>query len=85
MIPTLCHATPEYGALMIMQTFKRGKPQSTGHMGIVESWGTSILTLDGNTNDTGGREGYIVARKSRPLSLKLKPDGLSIIGFIHPL
>ncbi len=36
------------------------------HIGIVESNnGTSITTIEGNTNDAGSREGTVVARKQR--------------------
>ena len=39
-----------------------------GHTGIVESTTAShINTIEGNASDAnGGREGYIVTRKSRP-------------------
>lgn len=40
------------------------------HIGIVESNnGTSITTIEGNTNDAGSREGTIVARKQRRSSI----------------
>lgn len=40
------------------------------HIGIVESNnGTSITTIEGNTNDAGSREGTIVARKQRSRSI----------------
>lgn len=41
----------------------------------------SIKTIEGNTNDIGGREGYIVARKTRnPLS-PFNPKGLNLVGY----
>jgi hypothetical protein len=35
------------------------------HVGIVEQWGESVLTIEGNTNDAGSREGDGVYRKRR--------------------
>ncbi|EBQ8762752.1 CHAP domain-containing protein [Salmonella enterica] len=47
-----------------------------GHAGIVESVnGQTINTIEGNTNDEGSREGYEVARRTRPVS--------SIKGFLR--
>ncbi|WP_018274665.1 CHAP domain-containing protein [Teredinibacter turnerae] len=40
------------------------------HIGIVESVnGSTLQTIEGNTNDSGSREGNIVARKNRAKSL----------------
>lgn len=49
-----------------------------GHTGIVESFtpGGMLNTIEGNTNDTGSREGYEVVRKIR------KPAG-PIIGYLR--
>jgi len=48
----------------------------TGHTGFVELVkGGLIQTIEGNTNEDGSREGYEVARRSRPIS--------SIFGFIQ--
>ena len=48
----------------------------TGHTGFVEKVeGGLVHTIEGNTNDDGSREGYEVARRTRPLS--------SIKGFIQ--
>ena len=40
------------------------------HIGIVESVKDSqnVITIEGNTNDDGSREGYRVCRRTRPLS-----------------
>lgn len=47
-----------------------------GHTGIVEKVDTSVVhTIDGNTNDTGSREGYEVCRKIRYRS--------KIIGYLR--
>jgi hypothetical protein len=42
---------------------------------------SSCKSIEGNTNDAGGREGYIVAEKQRT-TLK-KEDGLNVLGFIN--
>ena len=53
--------TPQAGDIFIMD-FGKG----LGHTGIVEKVvGTTIYTIEGNTNDTGSREGIMVCRKSR--------------------
>lgn len=51
-------------------------PHGTGHTGFVESIDNGMIhTIEGNTNEDGSREGYEVARRSRPIS--------SIFGFIQ--
>lgn len=63
--------TPQIGSIFIMD-FGGG----LGHCGFVENVdGTWLHTIDGNTNDTGSREGFEVCRKVRN-SLKCK-------GFIN--
>lgn len=72
---------PEVGSLVIWQNQKDGKPQWTGHAGVVvESNGDSFKSVEGNTNDVGGREGYIVALKSR--KVQQVKNGLQILGFV---
>ena len=77
---------PKVGSIAIWQKYKYGKATSSGHAAIVEYWDESfIITVDGNTNDKGGREGYIVAdNKKRSRSFKLKQNGMVLQGFIHP-
>lgn len=59
------------GDIFIMQ-FAHG----TGHTGFVKEVKKGyIVTVEGNTNDDGSREGYEVAERERPLS--------SIYGFIQ--
>jgi hypothetical protein len=83
----LVNDLPQEGNLVIWQTQKDGEPQWTGHAGIVVSvepepdhW--KFESVEGNTNDGGGREGYIVARKKRKV-LKDVPDGLKVLGFVQ--
>jgi len=56
--------TPVVGAVVIWQKYKDGKAQWSGHAGIVvEVHDSKFVSVEGNTNDKGGREGYIVAKK----------------------
>ena len=55
------HATPLPGDIFIMD-----HGHGLGHTGFVESIeGDVIHTIEGNTNDTGSREGYEVCRRIR--------------------
>lgn len=74
---------PEPGAIAIWQNYREGKPHWTGHAGIVvEVSGDYMTTVEGNTNDDGGREGYEVAIKNRPIDFEPKYNGLVLKGFI---
>lgn len=54
---------PQPGDIFIMD-FGKG----LGHTGFVEKTdGTFIYTIEGNSNDTGSREGIEVTRKQRPI------------------
>lgn len=44
----------------------------------------AFKTVEGNTNDKGGREGYIVAAKTRKTGQPYSAKGLNLIGFIKP-
>lgn len=56
--------TPQPGDVFIQD-----HGNGNGHTGIVESVNDeTINTIEGNTNDEGSREGYEVARRSRPVS-----------------
>lgn len=75
---------PQPDALVIWQTIKNGKPQSTGHAGIVieaiDTW--QFRSIEGNTNDGKGREGYIVATHRRKVLAEVT-NGLKVLGFIQ--
>lgn len=59
--PELRQSIPEVGDILIMD-FGKGR----GHTGIVYKVdATYIYTIEGNTNDEGGREGYEVAYMKR--------------------
>lgn len=73
--------TPKPGALAV---WRHGNGWQ-GHIGIViENNGDTFKTIEGNTNDKGGREGYIVAVKKRTLVTPYSAKGLNLIGFIYP-
>lgn len=75
---------PKEGALAIWIHYKNGAPTWQGHAGIVKSWNYKrVSTVDGNTNDHGGREGYVVAEKNRRMNF-YDTDGLVLQGFIYP-
>lgn len=59
--PSIKATTPSVGSVFIMD-FGHG----LGHTGIVEKFDdTYVYTIEGNTNDTGSREGYEVCRRKR--------------------
>ncbi|WP_166922451.1 CHAP domain-containing protein [Flavobacterium poyangense] len=62
--PLLVQKTPQRGDVFIMN-FKNG----TGHTGFIEKiTGNTAFTIEGNTNNSGSREGYKVARRKRDLT-----------------
>lgn len=73
--------TPKLGSLMI---FRYGSGWK-GHVGIVTAFNKDACEcIEGNTNDKGGREGYIVAKRNRKLGLPFKENGLNLVGFVYP-
>lgn len=76
--------SPSRGAVAIWQKYKDGVAHWSGHAGIViEVKDNKFFSVEGNTNDVGGREGYIVARKGRLYRFETD-NGLRLLGFIHP-
>ena len=75
--------TPEVGSVVI---FRHGNGWQ-GHAAIVEKVvdANNIVTIEGNTNSAGGREGVEVARKIRKLDKPYTPTGLNFVGIIHPM
>jgi hypothetical protein len=58
-----------------------------GHLGTVTAVDLEkkrFVTVEGNTNNNGSRNGYIVLEKLRSLGLPHNPNGLNLIGFIYP-
>lgn len=74
--------TPIVGALVIWQRYKDGKPTWQGHAGIVTkvNHDGSFLSIEGNTNSAGSREGDSVQEKVRK-NIRVE-NGLNIIGFV---
>ncbi len=73
---------PVLGAIVI---FQHGSG-TTGHAGVVTKIGDStFLSVEGNTNASGGREGIEVAEQTRLLHKPFTKIGLNILGFIHPI
>lgn len=74
---------PEVGRLVFWQKMDDGKALWTGHCGIVSSVTspTTFLSIEGNTNSAGSREGDSVQEKARKVDPSVQ-DGLKVIGFI---
>lgn len=76
-------AIPQAGDMAIWARYVSGVPDGTGHAGIVTELGYgNFTTIEGNTNELGGSEGYIVAEKTRAIDFKTR-DGLRLLGFIR--
>lgn len=79
------HALPRPGYLVLWQSIKDGKPQTTGHAGIVtelkSTW--EFKSIEGNTSIAGSREGIAVGENDRKV-LKDVWSGLKVLGFIQP-
>lgn len=78
------HALPRPGYLVLWQSIKEGKPQPTGHAGIVTSLKSTweFSSIEGNTSEAGSREGVIVGINERKV-LKDVWNGLKVIGFFQ--
>jgi hypothetical protein len=79
----------EPGDLVVWASYKNGKPKkkdiwTLGHIGIVTRVAQLFfLSMEGNTNSHGGREGIEVAEKEREYSF-YNENGLRLIGFVKP-
>jgi hypothetical protein len=76
---------PGKGALAIWQRYIDGKPQWSGHLGIVTTFDTNdktMVTIDGNTNSKGSADGDIVGFVTR--SYVNDSGRLKFRGFVHP-
>jgi hypothetical protein len=75
---------PKPGAIVVWRLGKTGK----GHVGIVVSAdlaNNTMITIEGNTNNSGSREGDCVAQKIRTIIRPFKNDGLNVEGYIYAL
>jgi hypothetical protein len=79
----------EPGDLVIWSYYKNNEPKKVdiwtlGHIGIVTQVAQLFfLSMEGNTNSQGGREGIEVAEKKRSYSF-YKENGLRLLGFVKP-
>lgn len=81
--------SPRPGDLVVWQKYANGKPTQYGHIGVVAdprpiaaSEGVDgFWTIEGNTDESGSREGDCVAYKLRKLSYAKKANGLVLLGF----
>ena len=72
------------GSIVIWQNYKTGHASWTGHAGIVYDFSDEgIISVEGNTNVDGAREGYEVCYRNRPYNYYVN-HGLRMLGFIHP-
>jgi hypothetical protein len=81
-----CSQVPETGSIVIWQSVTAGKVSWSGHAGIVVAYfprTNQVITVEGNTDGTGGREGVEVAVRIRLMEFT-RNDGLRMIGFITP-
>jgi len=72
---------PKIGALVVWKYGNSWK----GHIGVVTEIidSKTFRAIEGNTNNSGSREGIMVAKKTRSLGLPHKNKGLNLLGFIY--
>jgi hypothetical protein len=76
--------TPMVGAIVVWKRVHRGKDTSQGHVGVViDVKDDHMVTIEGNTNAAGSREGEEVAKKIRKYRFK-GTQGLVLEGFVYP-
>lgn len=75
---------PRPGDLIVWQNYdKTGKPQSTGHVGIVTKVkGDTFSSIEGNTSELGNTQ-ETVNKKEHSLGEFKKTTGLRLKGFVH--
>lgn len=77
-------AKPQPGAVVVWQTKRKGVLKWTGHAGIVvEVHKDYFVSVEGNTNGEGVREGDVVAKRKRTYNFDIY-QGLQLKGFILP-
>lgn len=81
--PEMISDTPDVNSIAIWQRYKNGKATWRGHAGIVVFLnGSVLLSVEGNTNEKGSREGDGVYIKER--NIYGNPEtGLRLKGFIN--
>jgi surface antigen len=75
---------PLVGAIAVWKRVRNGEDTSQGHVGIVvEVHDDYMITVEGNTNAAGSREGDQVAEKRRKYNFNTH-HGLALEGFVYP-
>ncbi|QNK63952.1 CHAP domain-containing protein [Pedobacter sp. PAMC26386] len=75
---------PKPGAIVIWQLGSG----TSGHAGIVKSVdevANTMITIEGNTNASGSREGDRVAQKLRTIKRPFQAAGLNVLGYVYPV
>jgi hypothetical protein len=75
---------PTVGAIVAWQRMKEGKPQWTGHIGVVSQVisDTEFWSIEGNASNTGSANGDGVYEVHRHVK-SVVANGLKVIGFIQ--
>jgi hypothetical protein len=74
---------PSKNCLVVWQHYENGIAQETGHMGILKKLEyPDLITIDGNTNLAGSREGDGFFEKRRTIKENVI-TGLKFLGFIN--
>jgi hypothetical protein len=74
---------PTGNSLVVWQHIENGEPQQTGHMAILKKLEyPDLITIDGNTNQAGSREGDGIYEKRRTIKENVS-TGLKFLGFIN--
>jgi len=80
---------PEPGDLVVWMSVSKGQPKkigkwTLGHIGIVSDiTEKGFKSIEGNSNNTGSREGIKVVEKQRGMAWKVY-NGLQLVGFVKP-
>jgi hypothetical protein len=75
---------PIIGAVVIWANGK-GLAGHVGIVGSVDLTNNTMQCIEGNTNNSGSREGYQVAIKTRTINREFRANGLNIAGYIYPI
>ena len=75
--------TPTLGSVVIWQEGNG----TAGHAGIVIAIpdSSSFISVEGNSNSDGSREGYITVTHTHKLNQPHSDHGLNLLGFINPI
>lgn len=75
---------PKVGAVVIWANGK-GPAGHAGIVGSVDLDNNTMQCIEGNTNNSGSREGNQVAIKTRTINREFRANGLNIAGYIYPI